>query len=588
MTKSSRLPAWDLTDLFASPRDPNIFKSLKKTLDSAQRFEKKWKGKIQKLSAPRMAIMLTEYQQLLNATWKPEIYASLVHASDAKTPAHGKLLQQTRAGGTAIAKHLLFVELEIAHLGLSRIKKLAKEKPLAPLRHWLELQAEYATHRLSESEEQILNELSLTGRSAFIRLFDEQLSLKEFAIPPSKEKFSEAQILSMLHDSDRKTRKNAAQGFTTGLQDLAHPLTVITNTLLQEKSTMDRLRKFPTPEASRHLANETTQEMVDLMVQTVEASAPLVARYYQLKRKTLKLDSLYDFDRYAPIGEVKKKIEFAEARKIVLHAFHSFSPKLSTLAQSFFDKGWIDANARPGKRSGAFCSFVTPDLHPYVFVNYNHGTNDVMTLAHELGHGVHACLMKKQSLLHFDVPLTVAETASVFSEMLVFDQLKEQLTGKERFAFIAKKIESIFATVHRQTVMYRFEKELHETFQKNGELDTPSINAIWRSTQEAMFGGSVKLTKDYDSWWMYITHFIHSPFYVYAYAFGELLTLALFEEYKKQGPAMAKTYIEMLEKGGSVSPQDLVTPFGFSLNDPKFWNRGIQAIERLIEELESL
>jgi oligoendopeptidase F len=426
---------------------------------------------------------------------------------------------------------------------------------------------------------------------AFVRLFNEELSLKRFRTSNSANgtTASESELLGKLRVASRSERKKAATFFTRGLHEESRRLTFIFNTLARDKQVEDRYRHFATPEAARHIDNETTQETVDALAGAVAASYGMVQDFYRFKQKLLKVDTLYDYDRYAPLPGAAQRFSFEEAKKIILTAFGSFSPAMATIAKEFFDKKWIDAAPRNGKRSGAFCMFVTPDLHPYVLVNYQEKADDVMTLAHELGHGIHAYLARKQHFLNFYMPLTVAETASVFGEMLVFDHLRRTLKRPEdRFALIVGKIESIFATVHRQISMYRFEQDLHKNIQTEGELTTERISALWRTRQQEMFDKAVTLTKDYDIWWSYISHFIHTPFYVYSYAFGELLTLALFARYQTDGSKMAAAYLDLLEKGGSESPDDLVKAFGINLRDKAFWEGGLKMIQDLIDEAKAL
>ncbi len=325
------------------------------------------------------------------------------------------------------------------------------------------------------------------------------------------------------------------------------------------------------------------------MSDTVSGRYDIVQDFYRFKKNVLGLEKLYDYDRYAPVSSSKAVIPFLEAKEIVLNAYRRFSPEFAEIAQLFFDEGWIDADVRPNKRGGAFCMFVTTDVHPYVLVNYKGGLKDVMTLAHELGHAVHAYLAREQTYLNFDMPLTFAETASVFGEMLVFDDLRTRLTDKkELFALYMQKIEEIFATVFRQNAMYQFEQDLHRSYREKGELKTEEINHFWLSRQRDMFGKSVEMTDDYGIWWSYISHFFHSPFYVYSYTFGELLTLSLFAQYKSNGEVMVKQYFELLRSGGSKTPEGFLKPFGLSLESASFWQSGLTMIEQLVRDAKKL
>ncbi len=584
------LPRWNLSDLFKSINDPNIDKTLATQHKRAQAFAKKYRGTItSKRTAEEILEILKAYESILQEAWKPEIYAALVHAADSKNPKHGALVQKTEQRGMEISKELLFLELELVQIEEKALQRWIKSPLLERYRHYLEKELMWKAHRLSEAEEKLMKDLSLTGRSAFTRLYDEELSHHIYKRPRDNKEYSQEQLLDLLHHPKQSERKQAAEGYTQGLREQLRRLTFITNTLLQEKQTTDRYRHFESPEQSRHLANEIDQATVDAMTSAVTERFDIVQDFYTFKRKLLGLPVLYDYDRYAPIVSKEHTVSFEEAKAIVLDAFTRFSPRFAKLAQAFFDNGWIDTPQALGKRGGAFCMFVTPDLHPYVFVNFNGSTKQVLTLAHELGHGVHASLARKQNLLHFDMPLTVAETASVFAEMITFDAMKAKLTDpKERLTLLMQKIEEVFATVFRQTTMYRFEQDIHATSRQKGELTSEDINALWRRHQTNMFSNSVKLTKNYDVWWSYISHFIHTPFYVYAYAFGELLTLSLFAEYKKRGPGMVEDYLTFLEAGGSKSPDELVKPFGINLRDRTFWEGGIRLVEAMVREAKEL
>ncbi len=590
MNKKSSLPRWNLSDLYKNVNDPNIDATFTTQLKRAQAFAKKYRGKINgKLTTKQVANILKEYQSILQETYKPEIYAALIHAADSNNPKHGALVQKTEQRGLEISKELLFLELELVKIEEKTLKNWMNSPDLAQFRHYLHKEYTWKSHRLSEAEEKLMRDMSLSGRSALTRLYEEELSHHIYKLPRDKKDYNQEQLLDALHHPKQSVRKQAAAAYTNGLREQLRRLTFITNTLLQEKRVTDQYRKFASPEASRHLSNEIDQTTVDAMSGAVAERFDIVQDFYRFKRSLLDLPVLYDYDRYAPLPGKDRSVTFAQAKTIVLDAFTKFSPRFARLAQDFFDKGWIDAPQLPGKRGGAFCMFVTPDLHPYVFVNFSGNVKQVLTLAHELGHGVHASLARKQNLLHFDMPLTLAETASVFAEMITFDAMKQTLTDpKERLTLIMQKIEEIFATVFRQTTMYRFEQDLHAASRTKGELTSEEIGSLWRKHQTNMFGTSVKMTPDYDIWWSYISHFIHTPFYVYAYAFGELLTLSLFAEYKKRGPAMVEDYLSFLEAGGSKGPDELLKPFGIDLHNKTFWQGGIKIIEEMVKEAKAL
>lgn len=584
-------PSWDLSDLFTSPNDPRIERLFVGLDRRCRAFVKTTRDKLTRnISAHKLLKAIQTYESILQDLIKPEIYAHLLFTTHAADQSIGAFLQRMKTRTTAIAQQIVFFDVELSQMSTKQLKQYAAHPVLQNYRHYLQLQLLAKPHRLSEVEEKIMNDKSLTGRSALIRLFNEELSTKAFryTVGAKSETKTEDQMLHLLYDANPQIRQRAAKQFTDGLREEQRRLTFVTNTLIQDKEIDDRYRKYESPETSRHLENEISQPIVDAMVAAVTKSYPIVQEYYRFKQRTLTLKRLHDYDRYAPIAKTSKTFTYDEARDIVLEAFGHFSPAMAKTAKQFFDKNWIDAAPKTGKQGGAYCMFVTPDLHPYVLTNFHGNTKDVMTLAHELGHAIHACRARKQSYLNFNMPLTVAETASIFGEMLVFDDLRKKIDAKDRLALIMGKLEQIFASVHRQTSMYLFEKDLHAEGRANGEQTVEKISAIWRKRQLEMFGTSVTLTSDYDLWWSYIPHFIHTPFYVYAYAFGELLTLSLFAQYKKQGAAMVQKYHAMLDAGGSIAPSEMVKPFGINLSDPTFWNDGIAIINQLLGEAKQL
>ncbi len=588
------LPAWNLSDLFSSITDPKIQATLKTCKAQAERFQKTYKGRIAALAKQPAELkkLIRVYERLLEEYAKPQIYAALVHAADSLNPENGAFMQKVDVQSLEISRAFLFFELELGTIPASTLDKLIKTKELANYAHYLSRIREYQPHRLDEAREQLLNDLSVSSSGAFTRLHEEELSRYKYEAPLGKSqtpRVSQEDVLHGINSSDRKVRKASADSLSQGLKDQAHRLTFMTNTLLQHKRTLDRYRQYATPEAAQHMSNETDQKTVDAMSEAITRYYPLVANYYSFKKKLLKLSELYDYDRYAPLPESATTFSFDQAKQIVLDAFHRFSPLFADQARAFFDNHWIDTGVRTGKRGGAFCMFNTTDLHPYVLVNYKGGIKDVSTLAHELGHAVHACLARKQTYLNFDMPLTFAETASVFGEMLVFDALREKITDpKEKLALYLQKIEEIFATVFRQTAMYRFEQDIHALGQEKGELTTEEINQRWLVRQREMFGTSVNMRDDYGYWWEYIGHFIHTPFYVYSYAFGEILTLSLFALYKKEGAVFVKKYQDLLTAGGSKTPAEFLKPFGINLQDPKFWEQGLSYVQALVEEAINL
>ena len=587
------LPSWDLSAYFSGKDDPRIFATLAQAKKRAEAFANHWRGNITE-ATPVSDILLAihELEAIVQDGQKPVHYASLLKTTDSVTPEHGALEQKTQTIYTELYNQIIFFELELLQLSEEALQKLADAEELSNYRHFLLNLLKTKPHRLPEREEQIMNDLSLTGNGAFTRLFDEELSQKKFPVlvMGKTEEWPEEKVLNMLQNVDRDTRKAGAQALTSGLREDLRRLTYIFNVLGEDKRIHDRYQKFETPEASRHLANEVTQEAVNTMSKAVSEHVRLVADYYDLKRSVLGLSELYDYDRYAPVLETERVYAFEEAREMVLGAYGKFAPRMRERAGEFFEKQWIDAETKHGKRGGAFCSYGTPDLHPVVFMNYLGNTKSVLTLAHELGHGVHGSLMRKQTLFNFDTPLTIAETASVFGEMLVFDSLRSSVSGKELLALLMGMIEEVFATVFRQHAMYKFEQDFHAARRSEGELKPERISELWIARQKEMFGDSVTLTDNYRIWWSYIPHFLHTPFYVYAYTFGELLTLSFYDMYKKADDkaVFAEKYLTMLEAGGTKTPEELVEPFGIDLSAKEFWEGGLRVVGKMVEEAKKL
>lgn len=587
------LPEWNLTDLYQSIDDPAIERDLAAAARAARRFKTRYRGKLARTitSGARLAEVLREYEAIHETLGVPGSYAYLRYAEAPADQTRGSFLQSVSARSVEVSQDLLFFELELALLPEKKLRAFARAREMTRLRHYVEKVILYKPHRLSEPEERLMEERNLTGRHAFHRLFDQEHAELRYRVTlrGKTQQLSGTETLEYLHSSDRVARQAAAAGMTAGLQERARLNAFIFNTLYEDKRIEDKYRRFSEPETARHLSNEMTAPMVDTMADVVRSSYPLVQRYYRLKSKLLGVRPLYDYDRYAPLSaRGRSTFSFAEAREIVLVSFERFAPGYRRLAERFFDDGWIDAAARPGKRGGAFCHPVTPSRHPYVYLNFAGTLRDVLTLAHELGHAIHFVLMAPRGYLNTDVPLTIAETASVFSEMLVFDHLKRELPSEEVFPLLAGKIENIFSTVYRQIAMYSFERDLHRARREGREVPTERINALWRNRQAEMFGRAVELTPGYDYWWSYIPHFIHSPFYVYAYAFGELLTLSLYERYVRGQPGFVDRYLGVLAAGASAQPTEIVAPLGVDLAKRSFWQGGIDVIERMVTEVERL
>lgn len=587
--------AWNLQDLYRGLDDPALDRDLESALARAQAFDAAYRGKITALSADgastesasKLLAAVQELESLSEQMDRPVVFASLAHAAKTDVPEHGALLAKTHEQRTAINKHLIFFDLEWIQLDDAVALSLTRDPRLAKYRHWLEHKRAWKPHYLSEPEEKILDEKAITGKAAFARLFEETNASLKF--PFGDDKLSLQEILAKLYDPERDVRRRAAEGISAGLRENSRLLTFIFNTIVLDHQSDSKLRRFPHPMASRNLANEITDEVVTALLTATERHYGLVARYYRLKGKLLKLDKLYDYDRYAPLFSDLPACDWPAARRIVQESYDAFSPDAGSVIRHFFEKSWIDAELRPGKRGGAFSSSAVPSVHPYILMNFTERIRDVMTLAHELGHGLHQYLSRGRGYLQCDTPLTTAEMASVFGEMLTFRRLLQIYPEPRlRLAMLCSKIEDAFATVFRQVVLTRFEQKLHDARQKQGELSADTVNEMWRSTNQAMFADSVELSDGYAWWWLYIGHFIRSPFYCYAYAFGELLVLALYQKYQQDGRAFVPKYLELLAAGGSDAPHVLLGKLGVNVNDPAFWELGLKLLGDMVREAEEL
>jgi oligoendopeptidase F len=593
-TSSADRVAWNLADLYAGVDDPAIGRDLETALKRAQAFESAYRGKIDVPGGPSADVLLAavrELEGLFEQMDRPIIYASLVHAAKTDDPRHGALLARTREQRTVINKHLIFFDLEWVKVAGDAVARLLTAPSLANYRHYLEQKRAWRPHYLSEPEEKILEEKAITGRAAFVRLFDETVAALRFPFEHGGEtaSLSLQQINARLYDADRGARQAAAAGLTRGLQDNARLLTYLMNTLVLDHRSDCDLRRFPSPMGPRHLANEISDSVVDALLTATERYHGTVQRYYRLKGRLLGLDPLFDYDRYAPLFADMPACDWPTAQRIVQESYEAFSPRAGSIIREFFDKSWIDAELRDGKRGGAFSSSTVPSVHPYILMNFTDKLRDVMTLAHELGHGLHQYLSRGVGYLQCDTPLTTAEMASVFGEMLTFQRLQQRYPEpRVRLAMLCSKIEDSFATVFRQVVLTRFEQALHRARHERGELTTEQINELWLEANRPMHGEVVRLTDGYGWWWMYIGHFVHVPFYCYAYAFGELLVLALVQKYKQEGSAFVPRYLELLSSGGSDAPHVLLGKLGVDVNDPAFWELGLRLLDDMVTEVEEL
>jgi oligoendopeptidase F len=582
---------WDLSDLYASPDDPGIDVDLDRAHAGAASFQERYRGRLGQISAAGLAEAVDRLEEIHAPVQRAGSYAHLLFASDTAAPRYGALLQHVQERATAIRQLLIFFELEWVAVDAARADALLADPALARRRHLLSVMRRYRPHVLSEPEERIVEEMANSGRRAFSRLFDELMGAMRFRVrrASGEVELGEEEVLALLHDPDREQRREAARALTQGLRANHRPLLFIFNTLVQDKAVDDRLRRYASPMDARNLGNEIAPETVESLLGACVARYPLVARYYRLKARLLGLDRLEDYDRYAPIAEHRGLRTFEEARRIVLEAYGDFAPEMADVAGRFFERRWIDAELRRGKRGGAFCASTLPDVHPYVLLNYTGNLRDVMTVAHELGHGVHQFLARERGLFEQDTPLTMAETASVFGEMLVFRRLmRDEPDPRVRLSLLCGKLEDAFATVSRQVVMTRFEQSLHAARRSEGELPVERANALWMEANRPMFGDSVHLSDEYAWWWLYIPHLVHSPFYCYAYAFGELLVLALLRRYDEEGPGFVPRYLELLRAGGSDAPEVLVARMGLDIADARFWDGGLALLEDLVAEAEAL
>jgi oligoendopeptidase F len=580
---------WDLSDLYLGLDDPQIKRDLKTALSTAREFEIEYRGEVDSdgISSSMLLGALEELESITETVGKLLSYAYLEFAADTSNPTRGAFLKYVEERSTEIRKHLIFFELEWIALPDEIADRLIGDEVLSRYRHFLRQERRYKPHKLSEPEEKILDEKANTGSRAFIRLFDEVINNIRFKVrlDGKIKHLNETEALALLYDTRRDIRRAAAKGLTKGLRENIHVLTYIFNTLVEDHSIDDRLRSYRDPMDSRHLDNEIDKETVDTLMASCEDNFDMVEEYYNLKKGLLGVKKFYDYDRYAPIDTEKKTIDYKAGKQIILDSFADFSSRLSDIAGEFFDKNWIDAEIRQGKRGGAFSHSTVPSVHPYVFTNYSGKLRDVMTLAHELGHGIHQYLSRHQGYFQCNPPLTTAETASVFGEILVFHKLMEsEENSGVRLSLLCGKLEDIFATVFRQVVLTRFEEKLHHARRDKGELTAESISEIWIEANKQMFGNSVVLTDDYSWWWTYIPHFIHSPFYCYAYSFGELLVLSLYSKYLKESDSFVPRYIELLSSGGSESPENLLSRVDVDITDPEFWQGGLSILRGMVKD----
>jgi oligoendopeptidase F len=576
--------AWDLEPLADGRGEAGV----DVLLDEAERVAAsvaERRGTVAALDAGAFAVLMHEMAALAELVGRAGSYAQLRFSVDTTDPARGALLQRVEERATAINTKVLFFDLEWAALPDERAAELVADDRLAFCRHYLTAARRYRPHLLSEPEELVLTEKAVTGRSAWTRLFSELTSTIDVDLDGGRLSLEEA--LSRLTSPDRDERRTAAEAVTEALEPGLRTRAFVFNTLLADKAVDDRLRKYPDWIASMNLANEASDESVRALVAAVQARYDIPQRWYALKARVLGLDRLADYDRMASVADEESEFGWREARELVLDAYGSFSGELQGAAHRFFDGAWIDAPVRPGKRPGAFCAYTVPSQHPYLLLNWTGRRRDVLTLAHELGHGLHAYLARHQGIFQQSTPLTLAETASVFGETVTFGRLLEATTDPSaRLALVAESIEGQIATVFRQTAMNRFEDRVHAERRDVGELSVDRFGELWHDTQAEMLGDTVEITDGYRTWWSYIPHFIGTPGYVYAYAYGQLLALSVYRAYEERGADFVPQYLELLRSGGSRTPDELGRIVGVDLADPRFWDGGLAIVEQQLEAAE--
>jgi oligoendopeptidase F len=583
-----RLPNWDLSDLYAGPDSPALESDLTQAAAEAKSFRDEFFGKVTTLDGKTLADAVKRYEAIDETLSRIGSYAGLLHAGNMSDPEIGRFYQTMNERVTDISSQLVFFSLEINHIKDDVLPLLLGSTELAPYRPWIRDVRALRPHVLPEEMERLLLEKQVAGRAAWTRLFDETEAALRF--PVEGKRLTAAEALHLLQDVSPKRRKAAAKSLGKVLGENLRLFAHITNTLAKDKEIEDRWRKFPRPQSARNLSNFVEDEVVDALVAAVRDSYPRIShRYYKLKARWFKKKALPYWDRNAPLPEGKDRlVKWDEAKDIVLAAYGRFSPELAAIGKRFFDNAWIDAPTRPGKASGAFAHPTVPSAHPYLLLNYQGRTRDVMTLAHELGHGVHQVLAGPRGQLMSQTPLTLAETASVFGEMLTFRALLDSEKNRaQRKVMIASKVEDMINTVIRQIAFYTFESRVHEARRKQ-ELTADQICDAWLEVQAESLGPAITFEDEYRTYWTYIPHFVHTPFYVYAYAFGDCLVNSLYALYADSHPGFAEKYLEMLAAGGTKRHRELLAPFGLNASDAKFWLRGLAVIEGLIDELEAL
>ena len=578
--------AWNLSDLYESGEDPRLEADVQEAERASAAFRERYHGKVAELDAAALAEAIEERERIESVFTRAIYYAHLWFATDMADAPRGALVARLTETGAALDTQLLFFGLELADLEDEAAEKLLADGALARWSHWLRSVRKFRPYLLTEPEEKIVTEKSVSGVSAWGRLYEELLGALRVELDGTDVSLEEA--MAKLYSADRDERRRASEAVTEALEPGLRTRTFVFNTVVLDKSVDDRLRGYETWISSRNLRNDTSDEAVQVLIDACVGRYDVVQRYYRLKAKLLDVDQLAFYDRMAPIGDDPTKVSWDEAREIVLGAYYDFASEAGDIAKRFFAESWIDAPVRENKRSGAFCATTVPDVHPYVLMNFTGDRRSILTLAHELGHGLHGSLAGPLGLFNADTPLTMAETASVFGEALTFKRLLalEDDPGK-RLNLLAGRIEDSIATVFRQICMNRFEDAVHTERRDTGELSPERLEEVWLETQGRMFDDSVDLD-GYGTWWSYIPHFLSTPGYVYAYAYGFLFALSIFRKYELEGDAMVESYLELLRAGGSKAPEELAAIVGLDLADPGLWDNGIDALAAELDEAEAL
>ncbi len=583
---------WDLTRLYAGPDDPRLEEDLRAARERALRFASRYRGRVAagELDAPALRDALVELEALQEISARPGFYASLLAAADTQSATALDLEERTTEAQAEIRTVLVFFDLELTTLADERFAAYVAHPALAPYAHHLGTLRRYKPHLLSEAEERALTRKDVSGRAAFMQLYDELTGSLRFPVVIDGEtrELSDGEVMALLHAPDAGLRQSAFEAYLERYAAERLPLTAIFNTLLLDHRIECDLRAYADPADPTHLANDVDADVVTVMMDAVGRHYEVIREFLRLKARLLGVPKLGIADVYAPpIDAPETRIAYPEARAIVLDAFAAFTPRFAELAREFLDGGWIDAEVRPGKRHGAFCAALAPHQHPYVLMSYTGTARDVATLAHEIGHGIHDMLAARQTLLNYEPPLVLAETASVFAEMLVTTHLVARTSDRAvRRRLLVETLDEIYGTLFRQHALTRFELAAHAARRKR-RLASDDICAVWEQAQRELFGDTVELMPAYRFGWAYIPHFIHSRFYCYAYAFGELLTLALFDRYRQEPATFVPAYLELLASGGSTDPASLLARFGFDIRSPAFWDRGCATVARMVEELRA-